>query len=173
MSVQKPFPVRRVRPEDAASLLECLRAAFEPFREQYTPAAIEDTVLTPGTVGERLATMAVFVAATASGEVVGTVACQLVGEGASHLRGMAVRPSWQGRGVAEELLGAAESELRRAGCDRVSLDTTAPLARAIRFYEAHGFRASGRVSDFFGMELVEYVKDLESTNMEPTRNELG
>jgi predicted N-acetyltransferase YhbS len=101
MSSQKPFSVRRARPEDAASLLDCLRAAFEPYRALYTPAAFADTVLTPGTLGERLATMAVFVAATASGEVVGTVACQVVGVGEGHLRGMAVRPSWQGRGVAE------------------------------------------------------------------------
>src|SRR5262245_27836235 len=160
MSVQMPFSVRRARPEDVASLLKCLRAAFEPYRGLYTPAAFADTVLTPGTLGERLATMAVFVAATASGEVVGTVACQVVGVGEGHLRGMAVRPSWQGRGVAEELLGAAESGLRRAGCDRVSLDTTRPLGRAVRFYETHGFRASGRVSDFFGIELFEYVKAL-------------
>src|SRR6516165_3042026 len=173
MTAQKPFFVRRATPEDAASLLECLRAAFEPYRELYTPAAFEDTVLTPNTVGERLATMAVFVAATASGEVVGTVACHLVGEGEGHLRGMAVRPSWQGRGVSEELLGAAEAELRRAGCGHVSLDTTRPLARAVRFYEAHGFRASGRVSDFFGMELFEYVKSLGATDMEPTLNDLG
>ena len=153
MSAQKPFSVRRARREDAASLLECLRAAFEPYRGLYTPAAFADTVLTPGTVGKRLATMAVFVAATATGEVIGTVACRPVGEGEGHLRGMAVLPGWQGRGVAEELLGAAEWELGRVGCDRVSLDTTKPLGRAIRFYEAHGFRATGRVGDFFGMEL--------------------
>jgi RimJ/RimL family protein N-acetyltransferase len=86
---------------------------------------------------------------------------------------MAVRPTWQGRGVAEELLKAAESELRRAECGRVSLDTTRPLGRAIRFYEARGFRNSGGVSDFFGIELIEYIKTLGPTDMEPTRNDLG
>ena len=161
MSSQKPFSVRRATPEYATAVLDCLHAAFEPYRGLYTPAAFADTVLTPGTVAERLATMAVFVAARVVAEVVGTVACHLVAEGEGHLRGMAVRPGWQGRGVVEELLGAAESELRRAGCGHVSLDTTRPLARAVRFYEAHGFRASGRVSDFFGMELFEYVKRLE------------
>src|SRR5207248_3212448 len=102
---------------------DCLRAAFEPYRPQYTAAAYEDTVLTPATVAERFATMAVLVAATRGGEVIGTVACHVVGAGEGHLRGMAVRPDWQGRGVAEELLAAAESELRRVGCDRVTLDT--------------------------------------------------
>ena len=53
MSAQKRFSVCRARPEDAAAILECLRAAFEPYRALYTPAAFEDTVLTPGTVGER------------------------------------------------------------------------------------------------------------------------
>jgi len=31
---------------------------------------------------------------------------------------------------------------------------------AIRFYEKHGFRSSGKVSDFFGMPLYEYIKEL-------------
>src|SRR5262245_63805411 len=100
MNSPSPFTVRRATPEDAAAVLECLRTAFEPYRGQYTPAAFEDTVLTSGTVGERFATMAVFVAVTAGGAVVGTVACNLVGAGEGHIRGMAVCPSWQGRCVA-------------------------------------------------------------------------
>src|SRR5262249_44750371 len=59
------------------------------------------------------------------------------------------------------------------GCGRVRLDTTRHLGRAIRFYETHGFRASGRVSDFFGMELFEYVKTLGAAEMEPTRNDFS
>jgi hypothetical protein len=84
---------RRARPEDATAVLDCLRAAFDPYRGLHTPAAFEDAVLTRGTVGQRFATMTVFFAATAAGEVVGTVACDLVGKGEGHLRGMAVRPS--------------------------------------------------------------------------------
>jgi putative acetyltransferase len=71
---------------------------------------------------------------------------------------MAVLPEWQGSGVARALLHAAETELRKNQCERVTLDTTEPLQRAVRFYEKHGFRPSGRVSDFFGMPLYEYVK---------------
>jgi hypothetical protein len=62
--------------------------------------------------------------------------------------------------VAEGLLAAAESELRRAGCGRGSLETTRHLGRAIRSCEAQGSRASGRVSDFFGMELFEHFQIL-------------
>jgi len=42
----------------------------------------------------------------------------------------------------------------------VTLDTTRPLERAIRFYERCGYRATGVVRDFFGMPLFEYAKDL-------------
>ena len=57
--------------------------------------------------------------------------------------------------------GAALDELRARGCTRVSLDTTEPLRRAMGFYEAQGFRRTGRVRDFFGMPLHEYVRALE------------
>jgi GNAT superfamily N-acetyltransferase len=77
---------------------------------------------------------------------------------------MAVLPTWQGAGVAALLLDAAERELRDQRCSLVALDTTEPLRRATRFYEKHGYRASGRVSDFFGMPLFEYVKDLSERN---------
>ena len=33
-------------------------------------------------------------------------------------------------------------------------------ASAIRFYERNGYVASGRVGDFFGMPLYEYLKPL-------------
>lgn len=97
--------------------------------------------------------------AVAEGQLVGTIGCQANGE-EGHLRGMTVLPEWQGTGIAASLLEAAETELRGAGCKFVTLDTTKPLQRAIRFYQRHGFVSSGRVSDFFGMELFEYTKVL-------------
>jgi GNAT superfamily N-acetyltransferase len=71
-----------------------------------------------------------------------------------------VHPRHQGRGIADRLLHAGETELRRLGCSRVTLDTTRPLECAIRFYERCGYRATGVVRDFFGMPLFEYAKDL-------------
>jgi len=92
--------------------------------------------------------------------VVGTIACQVVGKNESHIRGMAVLPGWRGTGVALQLLRTTESYLQQSECTRVSLDTTAPLRRAIRFYETNGFRPSEKVRDFFGMPLFEYIKTL-------------
>jgi GNAT superfamily N-acetyltransferase len=155
------FVVTKASATDSASILACLREAFEPYRESYTPDGFLDTVLTPEALKERLFSMAIFVARDGSNNVVGTIGCSQVESEEGHIRGMAVRSAWQGRGVAEQLLNAAESELRSIGCRRVTLDTTQPLQRAISFYKKHGYRASGKVSDFFGMALFEYVKNLE------------
>jgi GNAT superfamily N-acetyltransferase len=152
--------IRRATPDDAQAVLDCLYAAFEPYRERYTPDAYRDTTLTPRTVHERMASMSIFVAVAPDSQVVGTIATAVADAGVGHLRGMAVLPAWQGAGVAALLLDAAERELRDQRCSLVTLDTTEPLQRATRFYVKHGYRASGRVSDFFGMPLYEYVKDL-------------
>jgi N-acetylglutamate synthase-like GNAT family acetyltransferase len=91
--------------------------------------------------------MDVFVAVE-DGKVIGTISCKLVGGEEGNLRGMAVRPEWQGSRVAAELLARAEQELRKAGCSTMTLDTTKPLQRAARFYEKHGFQPTGHVGGF-------------------------
>lgn len=152
--------IRKADQGDIQAILECLREAFEAYRKSYTVDAFRDTVPTLEGLRSRLEKMCVFVASNASGEIVGTVACNVVSSEEGHVRGMAVRAAWQGAEAASELIRSVESELRDRGCSQVSLDTTLPLERAIRFYEKHGFRRSGRITDFFGMQLIEYVKDL-------------
>jgi ribosomal protein S18 acetylase RimI-like enzyme len=154
------FTIRRATSSDAAAILNCLRSAFAQFESSYTAAGYRDTVLSPETVQDRLNSMSVFVAVNDSGEVVGTIGCAAAEGGEGHLRGMAVLPDWQGSGVAEQLLKRAESELQEKGCNRVTLDTTAPLERAVSFYKKNGYMATGRVTDFFGMPLYEYEKQL-------------
>lgn len=166
--------IRRATLDDAPAVLECLQAAFAPFRPLYSADAFADTTLTPDTVVQRFATMQVFALELPGAGIVGTIACA-VEDGATghmgargaraglarsgHIRGMAVLPDFQGKGVADQLLRAAEDALRAAGCARVTLDTTAPLQRAIRFYARNGYRATGQVGDFYGMELFQYAKE--------------
>lgn len=92
-------------------------------------------------------------------EIAGTVAGSAE-NGEGHLRGMAVLPEWRGTGLAGALLAAIESWLQARACRRITLDTTLPLSTAIRFYEKNGYKKSGQVANFFGMPLVEYVKEL-------------
>jgi GNAT superfamily N-acetyltransferase len=174
MSQFSPPTVRKATPHDSAGILKCLDEAFEPYRGSYTPEAFADTVLTPETLQHRLASMSLFVAVSDSDEIVGTIGCSVVdplvvnllvdskkeNSNEGHIRGMAVLPAWQGAGVAARLLKTVESELRASGCQWITLDTTQPLQPAMRFYEKNGFRRSGKVTDFFGMPLFEYVKTL-------------
>ncbi len=156
------YSIRRARHQDAHGILDCLRSAFEVYRHEYTAEGFNDTVLTPETLHRRLTEMSVYVAVAEAGEIVGTIGCKVIDNQEGHIRGMATRPSWQGTGVAQQLLEVVESELRSRKCSRVSLDTTEPLKRATRFYEKNGFRASGKVGQFFGMPLFEYTKALNT-----------
>jgi N-acetylglutamate synthase-like GNAT family acetyltransferase len=156
------FTIRRAGLGDLSGILGCLHAAFAPYESNYTAAAYVDTVLTDQTLKERLQSMSIFVAVSDSGEIVGTIGCNVMGEKEGHLRGMAVLPAWQGAGMAGQLLKAAEAELRDHGCERVTLDTTAPLQRAAHFYVRNGYRATGKITDFFGMPLYEYARSLRS-----------
>jgi ribosomal protein S18 acetylase RimI-like enzyme len=153
--------IRKAQPPDAAAIAECLASAFAPFRSQYTSGAFADTVLTTQGVLHRMTHMTIYAALTPANEIVGTVAVA-IDDQTGHLRGMAIRPDWQGRAIAEELLRVAEDDMRAAGCSRITLDTTLPLQRAIRFYERNGYLPTGRVTNFFGMPLHEYAKQLDS-----------
>ena len=150
--------IRVARETDAPMILCCLAQAFAPYREQYSPKGFRDTVLNESTVQARLENMHVLVAIS-DARLVGTIGAAVAGK-EGHLRGMAVLPEYQGTGVAAPLLSAIESWLRSQGCTRVSLDTTLPLQAAMRFYEKHGYRRAGQIQDFFGMPLIEYVKNL-------------
>lgn len=157
---QPAFAIRKATGADAAGILDCLRLAFEPYRGDYTAEGFNDSVLTAETIHQRMATMSILVAIDNGGQIAGTIASRVVCPEEGHLRGMAVLPEWQGSGLGQQLLAAAESELRARQCRRVTLNTTQPLQRAIRFYEKNGYRLSGKVTDFFGMPLYEYVKPL-------------
>ncbi len=150
--------IRKANPEDATQILACLAAAFAPYREAYTEGAWRDTVLDPATLQQRFFDMTVLVAERE--RIVGTVAYKIEHLDEAHLRGMAVLPEEAGSGVAQALLDHAETEVRGQGATAITLDTTAPLQRAIRFYERNGFRATGEVTEFFGMELFAYRKTL-------------
>jgi len=154
--------IRAAALTDVPAILSCLQEAFEPYRALYTPGAFADTVLNPETLALRLATMTILAAETGDGDLAGTIAVGVEFGGEGHLRGMAVRTAWQGSGVASALLAAAESLLAARGCQRVTLDTTAPLTRAIAFYGRHGYRPTDHVQDFFGMPLYEYARILSS-----------
>jgi len=152
--------LRHARADDVEPMLACLGAAFQPYRHEYSDAAFADTVLSRAALHARMDAMTLFIAER-DGRIVGTVAAG-VDRTEGHLRGMAVLPSAQRSGVGRRLLRRALDELAVAGCSRLTLDVTTPLAHAQRFYESAGFTRTGRVRDFFGMPLHEYAISLET-----------
>lgn len=151
--------IRRATDADIDGILTCLQLAFEPYKTSYTPAAYEDTVPTFSGVEQRLREMSVLVVVSQANEIVGTLAYQVMKNNEGHLRGMAILPQWQRRGLAKRLLDRAESDLRERKCNRCTLDTTPQLRDAIRLYESNGYIATGK-SDLFGVPLIDYVKQL-------------
>lgn len=143
---------------DAPGILDCLAAAFAPYQTQYSAPAFADTVLNHETLCARFQRMHILVA-TADGNVVGTISGTFHAD-QGHLRGMAVLPDWRGSGLAAKLLAAIETYLHSQGCKRITLNTTEPLAPAMKFYEKNGYRRSGDIKDFFGMPLIEYAKEI-------------
>ena len=153
----EPVQIRRAEESDTDAVLAVLQASFEPYRMSYTEGAYRDTVPTREGMQQRIEAMSVLVATTPAGEIIGTVSYSTTGR-EGHLRGFAVLPEYLGAGTAAQLLLTAERELRTLGCAVITLDTTAPLQRAIRFYTKHGYVPSGTVTDFHGMPLFEYRK---------------
>jgi ribosomal protein S18 acetylase RimI-like enzyme len=70
---------------------------------------------------------------------VGTVAALRVSDSIFELAKMAVRPSYQGRGIGERLARAAIEYVRDAGAQLIFLETNSQLGSAIRLYERLGF----------------------------------
>ena len=151
--------IREAHASDVEGILRCLQAAFAGYKNLYTPEAFADTVLDSRSLEARMQKMRVLVAVSGD-QIIGTVSGANCGDGEGHLRGMAVLPAHQGTGVARDLLAAIERWLKANGCSRVTLDTTLPLQPAMNFYERNGYRKSERITDFFGMTLIEYTKAL-------------
>lgn len=159
MDTKKGFSVRQATLQDEPQILQCLAQAFAPYRDSYTPEGFADTVLTPEAFRKRFIEMRVLVATDDSGCVLGTIAYKAE-NGEGHIRGMAVNPQWHGSEIARRLLDQVESDLHDLQCSAITLDTTRPLQRATRFYKKCGFRPTGEITSFFGMDLFAYRKEI-------------
>ena len=151
--------IRRAATADLPDVRQCLVDAFEPYRADYSAEMFENTVPSVAGLEKRASEMTIWIA-TSADRTVGTIAAGVEDSHVGHLRGMAVMSEFHGRGVALQLLRTAETELRNLGCVTVTLDTTAPLHRAMAFYEKQGYRRSGARHPMLGMELIEFRKTL-------------
>ena len=82
---------------------------------------------------------AFWVAVDGDGRMLGTAGVSPVAPGTFELRKMYLRGEARGLGLGKRLLDGCVAWTRAHGGQRLVLDTTEQMTRAIRFYEANGF----------------------------------
>ena len=79
--------------------------------------------------------------------------------GAAELRCIHSLPDNWRRGYGSRMMERVLTDVKAAGYETIVLWVFARNERAIRFYEAHGFTASGKKQDAFGTVEEMYVKE--------------
>ncbi|MFQ5945104.1 MAG: GNAT family N-acetyltransferase [Anaerolineae bacterium] len=153
--------IRQAASEDADAIAALLREAFAEFESLYTPEGFAATAISSEEVVGRIAEGPVWVGSDEE-RVVGT-ASAVTREDGLYVRGMAVVPSMQGRGVGRRLLDQVEAFAREVGAQRMYLSSTPFLSSAIRLYERYGFlRTEEGPDDLHGTPLFTMEKPLWS-----------
>ncbi len=125
---------------EAGSIAEIIRQAFDPLENDYTPESFAIVTPSKEEVAERFDEGPIWVALKDC-EVVATVSAVPEPEWL-YIRSMAVSPGVQGLGVGGKLLEAVEVYAIENGFERLFLYTTNFSANAIRLYERNGFELS-------------------------------
>ena len=73
-------------------------------------------------------------------DIVGMVACRRRADRTAEMKRLFVRPAARGLGAGEQLVGGIIAAARKAGYQRMVLDTLPAMTSAQRLYERLGFR---------------------------------
>jgi GNAT superfamily N-acetyltransferase len=129
-------------------LTEMLHLAYKPLAERgFRYSATHQP---PETTLKRLKYFESYLAHW-DGQLVGTIAlmkwnpdspCEYYRkEGVYHFGQFAVKPGFQGRGIANQLLWVIEERVRKLSGKELALDTAEGAGELIEMYRRHGFKA--------------------------------
>jgi GNAT superfamily N-acetyltransferase len=130
-----------IRPVVAGPDVETIRVLFREYADWVGGLSFqrfEDELA--GLPGDYAQPGGVLLLAEDEGDPAGCVAVHRWDGEACEMKRLYVRQRWRGRGLGEELARAAIEWARRAGYDRMRLDTLPSMAGAQRLYERLGFR---------------------------------
>jgi GNAT superfamily N-acetyltransferase len=130
--------VREVEAADVTEVVALVRDVLAEFGLQFGEGSPTDAELAALPASYR-ARGGAFWVALAEGAIVGTCGVFPVAPATFELRKMYLRPATRGLGVGRALLETAVAWTRAQGGERLVLDTTEQMQRAIAFYESHGF----------------------------------
>ncbi|OHX18268.1 hypothetical protein BI343_08570 [Chromobacterium amazonense] len=85
---------------------------------------------------------------------------------------LAVAPEWQGHGLGERLLDAAENWARSQGCAAIRLDTAQDAVHLVRRYQRRGYRVEAPLQwPDKAYRSVVMIKSLETLSPSAARND--
>jgi len=138
-----------------------LSKAFEPYKKDYTNGAFNATVLTSTDIQNRIIDQKYEIFVVVIDEhIIGTVSLSKKDQDQLHVRSMAVHPDYQKRGIGLFILKKINELAKRKDIKTISLDTSKPLKKAIKFYKKFGFEFTGVTKNFYGVEIYEMIKKL-------------
>ncbi len=147
---------RLYRPQDFAALYAIEESCFAPplrFGRAYMRQLIHSDHAATW-IAEEDGSMAGFAIVEWSKETAGTV---------GYIQTIEVTPGQRGRGIGGELLRRAEGSARQQGARFLWLHVHEGNPAAIRLYQAHGYRRTGKRQNYYarGQAALVCVKRLE------------
>lgn len=159
------FTIQRAEPEDAAALIEYLRAVGGEsdnltFGAEGLPVTPEEEEAFLR--GQAAQTRSVMLLARENGEIVGDGHIEALSRRTSHRAGLGitVRKAAWGRGIGSAIMERLIAHAREQMIEIIELQVRSDNARAIRLYEKFGFVKIGHYPGFLKVNGVNVACDL-------------
>ena len=138
--------IRKAKPEDAASILEITKQAFNKYVKQ---AGISDTAALHEEVSTVVSDIEnkIVLVAEYEGKVVGSVRLKLLDSETAYLSRFGVGNEYQKLGIGRELILAVDEEIKSRNMKRVELHTASRAFSLVRFYYEKGFYIDSTTKD--------------------------
>jgi len=148
------FHLRRARPADLAALVDLELATFA--YDRMSASQFRRHLCSPSA--------AVLLAQSDDGLLGSTIVFFRRGSTRARLYSLATAATARGRGIGKALLAAAEGLARERGIRTFSLEVRRDNRAAVRLYEAHGYRLSAALENYYddGAPAWRYEKSLQA-----------